>query len=290
MTNTQRAFALGVILCCLALGACGGDSDGEGGGEPSIPLTEATQATRSTPQSLPVSPVSAKAGCALGRLVADDADGGSHQPPAQPVAILPSINGRAVRGLDNMKGSCFINAALQVIAHDEVLRKRVMMVGGAPEIHAFFDAYDGQNGYDAATLARAHEALVAYIRNARGMPLGAGYTSQVFDVLNADYTYLMLEEQNIILTHLGAGTRYFDVTGVSDQTNRRFDKLPQNAEVTHFVYYTGGHYLTYLKNGTKWIEANDGKIREMDTAQLDTLANVLVSPYIYSGIAFVGYR
>jgi ubiquitin C-terminal hydrolase len=196
------------------------------------------------------------------------------------------LQGRQVRGLDNLAGSCFINAALQVIAHDDVLRKRVVNVHAAPEIHTFFARYDQAH----ADLTQAHADLVAYIRKAGHMPPGAGYTEVVLDQLGADYTPLWLKEMGVIVTHLGAGERHFNVSAVSNQLNRRFDGMPENARIQHFIYYTGGHYLSYFRNGERWIEANDASVKVVDKTTIAALPNKPVGSAAYSGIAFAAYQ
>lgn len=283
MKNTWRIVTVSVLSFSLILGGCGGGSnDGSGGSQASGDGdTGDTGNTGNRPGSaLAVSERSTENGN-------PSALANPHQLPGQRHASTPLyLHGRLVRGLDNLKGSCFINTALQLVAHDDVLRKRVLHAKAAPELHTFFARYDQAD----ADLTRAHADLVAYIRKAGHMPPGAGFTEAVLALLGAGYTDMWLQELAAIVTHLGAGERHFNVSAVSNQLHRRFDTMPDNANMKHFVYYTGGHYLSYFRDGEGWIEVNDGSVKAVGTMAVAALANKRVSDATYSGIAFAAYR
>jgi len=264
MKNMWRIVAAGILSFSFAFGGCGGGgSDGSG----SAPAPSRAASTHSA--------------------VPGRASNGLATTPGQvPAPKSIYLHGRLVRGLDNFKGSCFINAALQVIAHDDVLRKRVLTAHAAPEIHTFFARYDQAD----ADLTQAHADLVTHIRKVGHMPLGAGYTEVVLDLLGAGYTAIWLKELGAIVTHLGAGEHHFNVSAVSDQLNRRFDGMPENARMQHFIHYTGGHYLSYFRDGEQWIEANDASVKVVDTTTIAALSNKPVGSAAYSGIAFAAYQ
>ena len=287
MKNTWRIVAAGVLSFSFALGGCGGGGgdNGRGGSETDDISRDAGSAhlpshqpsadpqTNGAPLTVP--------GLASQTTRAVSANG-SALAPSPPLYL----QGRQVRGLDNFKGSCFINAALQLVAHDDVLRKRVLHAHAAPEIHAFFARYDLAD----SDLTQAHADLVTYIRKAGHMPSGGGFTEAVLTMLGAGYDDMWLQELGAIVTRLGAGDRYFNISAVSDQLNRNLDRMPENDRIKHFVYYSGGHYLSYLRDGRGWIEVNDARVQAVDRTKVAGLSNRPLGAAEYSGIAFAAYQ
>lgn len=187
------------------------------------------------------------------------------------VAVNASALTGAPRGLANVASSCYINGALQIITASP--RLRAIVLRGLAEDHPltrFFDAYDNA---DDATLIQRHAEVTGHIRTLRPKDFTAGLpctSSEVLQVLRVPSTEI-IGELNALHREIAQGSREFNIGSDANVRNMQYDALRAAGDLHSFLYFTGGHYIAFVRHDAQWYRADDHRVHAVGEAEIQAL-------------------
>ncbi|MBM5631810.1 hypothetical protein GSH01_18320 [Burkholderia pseudomallei] len=173
------------------------------------------------------------------------------------------------RGLPNLDGaSCFINTALQLAVHSSALDDILSNEAVPPAVRTLLEDYDAAS---ADALDAQLAAAVAALRERLRIPGGeAGPVQEALKEMGMP----LHETFDVSDIHSApAGTKAFILNSSYD-----YAALPNHDRLVAFSYYTGGHYLAYVKRDGIWYSVDDARVSEVSEQQLRDLTPLFHHP------------
>ncbi len=173
------------------------------------------------------------------------------------------------RGLPNLDGaSCFINTALQLAVHSSALDDILSNEAVPPAVRTLLEDYDAAS---ADALDAQLAAAVAALRERLRIPGGeAGPVQEALKEMGMP----LHETFDVSDIHSApAGTKAFILHSSYD-----YAALPNHDRLVAFSYYTGGHYLAYVKRDGIWYSVDDARVSEVSEQQLRDLTPLFHHP------------
>nr|WP_080295670.1 Ig-like domain-containing protein [Burkholderia pseudomallei] len=173
------------------------------------------------------------------------------------------------RGLPNLDGaSCFINTALQLAVHSSALDDILSNDAVPPAVRTLLEDYDAAS---ADALDAQLAAAVAALRERLRIPGGeAGPVQEALKEMGMP----LHETFDVSDIHSApAGTKAFILNSSYD-----YAALPNHDRLVAFSYYTGGHYLAYVKRDGIWYSVDDARVSEVSEQQLRDLTPLFHHP------------
>ncbi|OIQ79119.1 ubiquitin carboxyl-terminal hydrolase [mine drainage metagenome] len=199
-----------------------------------------------------------------------------------------------VHGLRNHTNTCAIGSVVQLLMHDEPLRKQAQRSN--PELHLDLlrDAYHGNSNaadeLDAVYAANVlHPIQARYAKRAApGSLIEAADLWSHADGLQLPLYFVADPPREIPLQRREHGERVFGflAEGSGDGSGYvNFADLPERDQLRGLVYNAGGHYVAYVRVDGRWWLFNDSQAIAIDELRMHRLrANE------GCGVAFVVYE